>query len=583
MRTVFIHGEQERFDEASAELIDRFTRRHPELDAAELVELLLDDKFLADGMLAHWSEEDLVRVLTEVVPRRAVLTREWSATPDLLHRWLDFLAEERLLTSTDPVSALHDAVDAATPAYLSAMADPTEWSSEKFWTTTMRELSVDDSDDAAVEEFHDAVDAGELDVDQDTADEITAREATEPEQQPKLWLSPVELTESEPHRDIAAGAPIMDRIRAVVEHAGDGDIDKLAASLGSDNATAGLLLEWAQRAGLLRVSGERVVPTLIAAPLLAEPELLWTKLWQSFVLLDDVFRDGLENIAADSDDDEDDLPELVQSVLSVLYAAGEEVPLEVVAFTAADVLGAEDPGPVLALVKRIVEQWEAMGALRTRPATEEDGTALPVEMFVELLPAGVWAARESLRAFGFHVPTTDALRLAPAELVALLFAAAPAPVQQALAASWVEDRGPKQAADELTGLLELVDDPVVRMPALALLEATGEEGVTAARGLVDDPVCGAAVRVWLQAATDEQVARDGDQLLFSVDAMAVTLETDVDLFVGDVAEQPEDEQLQLVGELAGSGHSHARALLAALADNHEDEEVAAAARSALDA
>ncbi|SFS86179.1 hypothetical protein [Saccharopolyspora flava] len=576
MRTVFIRGEQERFDEACAELIDRFTTRHPELEAAELVELLLDDKFLADGMLAHWTEEDVVRALTEVVPRRAVLTEDWSAAPALLHRWIDFLADERLLTSTDATSELHEAIDSAVPAYLTAMADPGEWSSEKFWTTTMRELGVDDSDDAAVEAFHEAVDAGELDVDQDTADEIAAREAGDPEPQPRVWLSPVEPTESEPLRAIAAQAPIIERIRTVVEQAAEGP-EKLAAALGEDEATAGLLLEWAQRAGLLRVVGGRPAPTLIAGPVLAEPEVLWTKLWQSFVLLDDAFREDLDAIAADSDDDL--LPELVQSVLSMLYSAAGEVPLEVVAGAAADVAGSEDPEPVLGLVTRIVQQWESMGALRTRHASEEEQ---PFQAFVELLPAGVWAARESLRAFGFRVPTTEALRLAPAELVVLLFADAAPPVQESLAAHWIEHRGSQQAAEELTALLELVDDPAVRVPTLALLAVTGDDGVAAAREVAEDEVCGAAVRVWLEATTEEQVTREGDPVLFTADVLAVSLESDPALLIGEVAEQSQEAQLQLVADLAASGHSHAGELLAALAEHHEDEEVAAAARGALD-
>ncbi|RRO13662.1 hypothetical protein EIL87_21960 [Saccharopolyspora rhizosphaerae] len=580
MRTVFIHGEQERFDEACTDLVERFTDRHPELDSAELLELLLDDKFLSDGMLAHWREEDLVRALTEVVPRRAVLIESWSAVPHLLHRWIDFLADERLLTSTDSVAALHEVIDQAIPSYLAAMADPGEWGSEKFWTTTMRELGVDDSDDAAVEAFHEAVEAGELDVDQDTADEIAAREAAEPEPQPRLWLCPVELAEEAPHRAVAAQTPIIQRIRTTVEQAGEG-AEKLSAALGSDTATAELLQEWAQRAGLLRHVDGGLVPTLIAAPLLAEPEALWTKLWQSFVLLDDAFREGVDAIGVEADD-EDELPELVQSALSVLHAAGEAVPLEVLAATAADVLGAEDPKPVQDLLARIVEQWESMEAVRVRPATEEERAELPFETFVELLPAGLWAARESLRAFGFRVPTPEAVRLAPAELVALLFADGSPQAQQSLAATWIEHRGSAQAADELVALLELVDDPAVRVPALALLEATGADGVAAARGVVEDPVCGAAVRVWLQATTGEPLAREGDALLFRVDAMAVALEDDVEAFVGEIAERPSEEQVRFVQELAGSGHAHAGALLEALAEHHADEEVTAAARAALD-
>lgn len=87
MRTAFIHGEVDRFEAAREELIGAFARSRPELDAGWLAGCLLDDKFTRDGLLACWTEEDLVRFLVEVVPRKMIVAR-WPLVPDFLHQWL---------------------------------------------------------------------------------------------------------------------------------------------------------------------------------------------------------------------------------------------------------------------------------------------------------------------------------------------------------------------------------------------------------------------------------------------------------------------------------------------------------------
>lgn len=580
MRTVFIHGETDRFEAARDELIARFGRSRPELDADELLDQLLTDKFARDGLLAWWSEEELARFLVAVVPRHLVLA-DWSLAPDFLHQWIGFLAENELLTGPNPVSELHEAVERATPDHLAAMAEPTEWSSAKFWAITMRELGVDTDDPQAVAEFFAAVDADEIDVDHDVLEEIERREALEPGDQPALWLPPVDLAVLEPHRAIAAGSPVMQLIHIVLEWVGDGrdpsDVDELVAALGGHAEDADLLLEWAERAGLVRPAGDLLVRTLIADPLLSQPELLWTRLWQRFVLVDDVFRERLDELSEGTDA----LPEIVQAALSVLYARTDAVPLELIVAMTCDLLDEAEPEAqeaVRDVIVQVLAQWEAMQAVRTH-------TTAPEEVEIELLAAGLWAARESLRAFGFRVPSVDDLASAPAELLALVLTDTPADVQPVLIGRWIEQRGARQASGELAALLRRVDDPTVRLSALAVLEHTGAEGVAAARELIDDPVAGPAVRVWLQAGlpSGDAVVRPGDELLCALDGMAAALDEDIELFLAEFGKQPAPDQLSLISEIAGSEHASAPEVLAVIAEHHPEDAIATAARGGLNA
>ena len=217
------------------------------------------------------------------------------------------------------------------------------------------------------------------------------------------------------------------------------------------------------------------------------PFSLWTRLWKSFPELEGVFADEHPD-SVFADEDADAFAELLAEVLCLLYSQSDAVPVELLVRSVAEALAetaaTEDPGsePVREVLERVLDQWESMGALRRFTTSSPEQVALigavaPAgaesdRTVVELLPLGVWAARESLRESGFTAPTVDELLDEPAEVLALALATSPADVVEEVVAGWVERRGAPAAAAEIAALLRGVDDPAVRLNALVLLEHT---------------------------------------------------------------------------------------------------------------
>ena len=81
-----------------------------------------------------------------------------------------------LMAGSALLPALHAAVDSATPAYLAAMAEPSEWGAEKFWLVNAREHGVDAADPAQLARFAAAAEDGEVAVDQDLLAAIEDRD-----------------------------------------------------------------------------------------------------------------------------------------------------------------------------------------------------------------------------------------------------------------------------------------------------------------------------------------------------------------------------------------------------------------------
>lgn len=619
MRTVFIHGEIEQYCAAKEALIERFgawsAGGEGGADDHVLLAPLLDDKLVRDGLIARWSEQDLERFLTGTVPRRLTLS-DWSMAPRLLHRWIDFLSDSDLLTPDHgPVAELHGAVDRATPAYLESMANPVEWGSAKFWSVAMLEHGVDAEDDTEVERFFAAVDSGDVEVDDETAEAVEARDELEPVAQPAYWLPPI----PEPAGDGtgASGTEMVARIRGLLEWVGRGrelsatgeisdtEFRDLAAALGlqDDRFQVGILLEWATHAYLVRSTGDRLVRTQISEPLLEQPEVLCNRLWETFLLLEDVFTEEfgeLERFA----EGESVFLHLVQNTLRMLYSQAEPLPLELlVSLTISSLLNEQDRDPagigngeraaLRAMLRRMLRQWEWLGAVRTSVSDCTElaaliGSAVPQETdpdhtVIELMPLGQEPARRSLEATGFVVPTVDGMARYPAEVLVLAVQECPPRAGEVAVSAWIDARGQQAACAELGSLLRTVDDPLVRLGALSALEHAGSDGVQAVRQLCEDAVAGPAARMWLRDRAEAEVTtRPGDEVVSVLDSMSVAVDEDVRAFLSEFKESPTTDQIALVEQIARVPHCRADSVLEVVAEGHPDSRVASVARRSLE-
>ncbi|MBE9374691.1 hypothetical protein IQ251_09550 [Saccharopolyspora sp. HNM0983] len=596
MRTAFIHGETEQFAAAKAELITRCSGHADGEDIAPQASCLLDGKFARDGLLTWWSTEDVQRYLLRWAPRELQVP-DFSAAPRFLHVWLDFLQEEGLLDTPDTADELHEAVEELTAAHKAAMADPGEWGADKFWSATMLEFGLDTGDPESVIGFMTGVESGEIDVDTDLAEQIEERDdAAEP---PAVWLPPVVLPEDDPQQAEAEHTEALARASAVVEWIGSGreldsDVSELAEKLGIDGFETGVLLEWVRHAGLVRVAGERLVPSVLAQPLLAEPGLLWDGLWRGVQQLADVLAEPLDELT----DPAEAFSDVLGSMLTVLYVRDEPVSAEVLTEAAADLLaaGADDEedeadedtdeeapeagvDEVREVVRPLLSLWSALGAVRAMPDADDPAES---EVF-ELTPLGLGAARASLRESGYRAPVAEELIPHSAEVVALVAADADGDALGVLVPGWIEFRGAEQAAEQLAGLLRRVDDPGIRITALWLLEQVGAPGVAAAAGLAEDPVAGHAVRVWLQGRQEGPEVRleADDELLFVLDGMTAVAGDSPETVLEEFQEWTVDQQLAVVEKLPSTGHAGAGLLLGVLAELHPEERVARAADAAL--
>lgn len=627
MRTVFVHGEIDQYTETKGVLTARFREwcaaKGGEVPTG-LTEFLLDDKLVRDGLLTRWTEPGMEAFLVESVPRRMVLDGRWSVIPEYLHLWVDFLDDAELLVLGDSaVPELHAAIERAAPVFLAAMAEPAEWGPEKFWVVTMREHQVDQEDENAVEGFHAAIEDGEIEVDESVVDDIEERDALERTSEPAFWLPPAAVPEEEAPAIYAPGTEILGRMRALHEWVGAGrqldadgepdasEVDDLIAEAGlGDHFEAEILIEWAKHADLVRVVSNRLVPTQISTGLLAEPGLLWTRLWQCFLLLDELFGAEAAEAGLPAEGAETFLG-LVQEALCRLYSQTEEVPLELLVDLSLRSLR-EDAGlsaehgesavdDVLAqrevlrrTLRRVLGQWESMGAVRRFVTSQDEQLEVideavlegvePDHTMLELTPLGMVAARGSVQAFGFIAPTVDEMVHHSAEVLVLATPAGSPDVIEEVLTAWIDQRGARQASSELAALLHRVDDPAVRLTALSFLEHTGQDGVTAALGLCEDPLAGPAVRMWLRTRPipEEIPTRPGDELMFSLDGMAITAIDDADSFLIEFREQPTTDQIALIDDIPRTNHAKAGTVLEVIAEGHPDERVAGAARRSLE-
>ncbi|WP_182908174.1 hypothetical protein [Microbispora sp. H13382] len=314
MRTWFEPHEDEEFEAAKDLLVRRCLVWAGERGMAAdplVLEAALDSRHRSvDGRLGYWDEAQVRRFLLEWIPRYVTATRdELDAAPESLLTLLRYVAAKGLRDPRGATPAeLERAVRTAVADYPAALDDPARMGLAKFWAQTALDNGVDLTDRRALERLPHDVEAGRLPYDAEALDRVIEARFARPhldEQrafpQPPLVLPPArELAEA------AARSEVVRRLTALADWAGAegrtlteaghlrrADARELAGLLGTGEQDAevrsaaelpgvGLMLAWAKRARLVRVTGGRLLRVAKAAPLLRDPEKLWTRAFEAY-------------------------------------------------------------------------------------------------------------------------------------------------------------------------------------------------------------------------------------------------------------------------------------------------------------
>ncbi|MEW9555146.1 hypothetical protein [Nonomuraea sp. NPDC050783] len=560
MRTWFEPDEAEEF-EATKDLLIRRCVTWAEEHGHPVDDLLLSAAVDArhesrDGRLAYWDEAGIRFFLLRYVPYAVTAAREeLERAPEVLRTYLRYLDVTGL---RDPRGAtLAEAegiIEGARAEYAAALDDPTLRGLATFWAHTALEQGVDLTVPGAFERFKRDLDAGRVPYDEQVLDQIVEKrflhggigeERAFP--QPPVSLPPAsELTEA------AARSRIVQRLIALAGWVGEdgrvltgagnlrvADAREVSALLGTgeerlrvrsatDLPQLNLLLAWARKVRLLRVSKGRLLRVAKAAPLLRDPEALWRRAFEVLPELGRVVTVPVatwrpEPILAEV------FEEILPDVLNSMYGLAEMpvVRLEETVWLACQeyfVLGEEEEGPrdlrrrgTAVDLGRMFEVLAELGAveLSRGPADplfasdlDDEDQPLPPDAverlraalaepelpLVRLTPLGVRGVRDRLLAEGRDAPLIGELATAPpAGLLGVLAQHYPPEDAVVELQGWLARPG-----QDVEGLLQAVRDCPFRTRAWAMLrvlaDALPERRLL--RDLRHDPVLGPAV--WSQ-------------------------------------------------------------------------------------
>lgn len=474
MRLVFSPHETEQLEAAQAALLDGFlawAQRSGHTAERVCAEAALDYKGGADGLLGRWTAGTLTHLCADWLPSKITLPEaDWPRVPDTLHAWVDYLHGERLLDRrSDPPGALHTAVDAATGAFHTAMADPSRYGLAKFWMTTMLRHGVDLDDEAQRDAFFEDLHAGRLDVDMSVPGRIADRQIAEATADP-----PSLPLVSTPARDDlakqAAATPVVEHLHRFVSGLGAG------TPLGS-LSDGDPWYRWARAARLVRPLNGRMVPVKRAAADLRDPLALWDRAFDALGRLGPAWQDDGRSPVTD---------DLDAAVLGLLAPLSTDGTLPRVALTgylwdsAADTYDLRDPATADRLrrnldrdVRRTLDALTDLGAVRTFTADDPDvrediddlagelGLA-PDPVLVELTDLGTRGLTRRARAHGWTAPTVEDLAGETAEVLIATVADHDAELVHAAIDAWTTARAPEDARAELDELAARTDDATHR-------------------------------------------------------------------------------------------------------------------------
>lgn len=475
MRTWFEPDEDEEFEAAKALLVRRCLtwageRRLPV--EGVIVDAALESRHRSrDGRLCFWNARQVRRFLLEWIPHHVVASREvLDAAPDSLTTMFRYLAEAGLRDPRGATPAeLEAAVDATAAEYPAVLDDPDRQSVATFWTRTALDHGVDLTDGKAVARFRRDVDAGRVDYDADLLDRLVMARFFEsgPDEERAFPQPPVTLPPPAALTAAAARSEVVRQLVALADWTGSGgraltgtgnlrltDARELAAMLGTGEQDlrarsaaelpkVGLLFAWAKAARLVRVSKGRLLRVAKAAPLLREPERLWSRAFESFFDLGAAIGASRSPLARLFD-------EIVDDALNSVYGMPAPMPVarltEPILLACEDYLGFDDGvwrEQVRQGLDSTFEALAALGAVELSHGLADelyssdldiDDHDLPPDArarlrarlaepgpLVQLTPLGVRAVRDRLLAEGRDAPLVGELAgAAPAELLGML-------------------------------------------------------------------------------------------------------------------------------------------------------------------
>ncbi|MFI9577069.1 hypothetical protein ACIG5D_37040 [Microbispora rosea] len=515
MRTWFEPHEDEEFEAAKDLLVRRCLVWAGERGMAAdplVLEAALDSRHRSvDGRLAYWDEAQVRRFLLEWIPRYVTAHRdELNAAPGSLLTLLRYIAAKGL---RDPRGAtlaeLEQAVKAAVADYPAALDDLARMGIAKFWAQTTLDNGIDLTDLKALERLPRDVEAGRVPYDAEALDRVVEARLGRPhlDEQRAFPQPPLALPPARELAEAAARSDVVRRLTALADWVGAegktlteaghlrlADARELAGLLGTGEQDlqvrsaaglpgVGLLLAWATHARIVRASKGRLLRVAKAAPLLRDPEKLWSRAFEAYFelgrdmltppsLLWSVFDELMPDVLNSAYGMASPMPvaRLEETVWLVCqdYIPSGHVPEETwrdrvgrelaLAMEALAELGAVELSHGVAdalyssdLAGDLTTGDRTAGDLTTGDRTADDGLPLPAEardrllrrlaepgLLVRLTPLGARALRERMLAEGRNAPLIGELADASAaELLGVL----------------LEHYPPKAAAQELDGWL----------------------------------------------------------------------------------------------------------------------------------
>lgn len=315
MHTYFEPEDVEAFEAAKDLLIRRSTgwaeRQGQRVDPLTLSAALDFRHHSIDGRWGYWTTGLVEEFLLSHLPRTLSATaHEAAGMPEDLRVFVRYLHATGLADATgSTLTELDAAITKAAAEFAAAMTDERNFGLAKFWVMAAINHGVDPADHVAMNRFAEQARAGEIGYDDDVLTHIAARHAEDGGGRPERAVAqlPVSLPAETELAAVAGQAPVVARLRALVDWIGDGraltttgniklaDARELVRLLDTGDtidpqigdqvfrtqSSAELpalttLVELAKKIRLVRVVKNRLVRIAKSAPLLRDSLALWT-------------------------------------------------------------------------------------------------------------------------------------------------------------------------------------------------------------------------------------------------------------------------------------------------------------------